>query len=141
MPDPVKMVLFEDDPDDIEFLREALDEHGMAYALETVMRGDLAEQWLARQEEVPDLIIMDLNLPKIHGRDVLKLIRGNRKFSAVPVLVLTTSSLSEDKDYCLKNGADKFVTKPSSPEGFQMLAELIMRIAHRAGKTKDVNAD
>jgi DNA-binding response OmpR family regulator len=131
MPGPIKIVLIEDDPDDIEFLREAFREFGGPAEFNSLIRGDLAIDWASSTTEIPDIIVMDLNLPKIHGRDVLCRIRENQKFAKIPVVVLTTSSLREDKAYCLEKGADKFFTKPASPEGFQLLVESLYRVTSR----------
>jgi CheY-like chemotaxis protein len=127
MPEPFKILLIEDDPDDIDFLREAFKDNGVDVDLEILMRGDLITKWLISDSSVPHLIVMDLNLPKLHGREVLCLIRENKKFIKVPIVVLTTSSLEEDKEYCFKKGADKFISKPSSPEGFDELVKSLVK--------------
>jgi len=128
MPEALKILLIEDDPDDVEFLRDALDEHAPDYQLDLVMRGDLVLSWMQSARVIPDLIVMDLNLPKIHGREVICQIKENSRFGNVPVMVLTTSSLHEDKEHCLSKGADAFLTKPSSPEGYQQLISFLVNL-------------
>jgi CheY-like chemotaxis protein len=129
MPAKVKILYIEDDPDDIVFLKMALDDDALDYRLETVMRGDLVIPFLSGSGYRPDIIIMDLNLPKIHGRELVKLIRSRSELRTVPLLVLTTSSLHEDIAHCMKHGADSYVTKPSDPDGFAVLAGTVRRMA------------
>ncbi len=127
MPAPHHILLIEDDHDDINFLREALDENNVNYEMETLTKGDQIIAYLQKNPQPPDLIIMDLNLPKLHGREVLCKIREDKRFNNVPVIVLTTSSLPEDKSFCLENRADKFLTKPSTPEGFNELTGILQQ--------------
>ena len=74
---------------------------------------------------------MDLNLPKLHGRDVLCLIRKDRRFDRVPVAVLTTSNLVEDISFCMDHGADKFISKPATSEGFAALVDDLTAMARK----------
>jgi DNA-binding response OmpR family regulator len=129
MPEILKILLIEDDLDDIEFLKVALADNSVAFTMETLMRGDLIISWLEDTRTLPDLIIMDLNLPKLHGKEVLCKIKEKERFKHIPLMVLTTSSSLEDKEYCLKNGADRFMTKPSDTPGFKELAESIAELA------------
>jgi CheY-like chemotaxis protein len=129
MPENIKILLIEDDRDDIEFLKVALDDNNIKYSMETIIRGDLVPEWLKKCKDLPDIVIMDLNLPKIHGREVLCIIKDHPKFKTIPLIVLTTSSLPEDIDYCLQKGADKFISKPATTEGFAKLVGEIVKIA------------
>jgi DNA-binding response OmpR family regulator len=136
MPDHIHILLIEDDHDDINFLKDALDENKVKYRLETLTRGDLITGYMNSHSAPPDLIVMDLNLPKLHGREVLCKIRENKTYRNVPLVVLTTSSLQEDKSFCLEKGADQFMVKPSSPEGF---SELVTVLRQTAAKMPPVN--
>jgi CheY-like chemotaxis protein len=131
MPTKIKILYIEDDHDDIEFMRMALTDADVVYELETIMRGDLAIKRIMNQKAIPDIIVMDLNIPKIHGREVIRHIRQAAHLNAVPVLVLTTSSLKEDVTYCLNEGADNFMTKPADTKGFSLLAKTIRKMAGR----------
>ena len=75
MPASLRILVIEDDADDIDFLTDAFAENGVQVKLETLTRGDLINKYLESVREFPDLIVMDLNLPKLHGRDVLCRIR------------------------------------------------------------------
>ena len=128
MPAPLKILLLEDDADDIEFLRSAFLENNLPASFEILTRGDLINNYLESVKPLPDLVVMDLNLPKLHGREVLSRLRGNPRFDDVPVAVVTTSSLEEDKTYCMEKGADSFFSKPTSPEGFAVLVKALHRL-------------
>jgi DNA-binding response OmpR family regulator len=131
MPSAISIFLIEDDHDDREFLEVALTDNNIKYQLEAINRGDLIIDWLKTCQTVPDIIIMDLNLPKLHGREVICRIKENERFNKVPFLVLTTSSSIEDKQYCLKKGADKFFSKPSDTDGFKELVTAIVQLAKK----------
>jgi CheY-like chemotaxis protein len=116
MPNSLKILLIEDDRDDVELFSQALEDNGISHSVD-LLRDGLA---IVRYTEeltntLPDLIVMDFNLPLMHGRDVLIHIK-NSKLKNVPLVVLTTSSAEADKKYVYSNGGDKFITKPSSME-------------------------
>lgn len=132
MPGELHILLIEDDADDIEFLKDAFAEQNLKVKLDILTRGDQINKYLDSNPVLPQLIVMDLNLPKIHGRQVLGIIRENPSFDKVPIAVLTTSSLEEDITFCMENGADKYFTKPSSPAGFaSVVRELEAMSGHR----------
>jgi CheY-like chemotaxis protein len=134
MPASLRILVIEDDADDIDFLTDAFAENGVQVKLETLTRGDLINKYLESVREFPDLIVMDLNLPKLHGRDVLCRIRDDKRFDKIPLAVLTTSSLEEDRTYCMEHGANQFISKPSSPEGFTRLIQKLTGMVKPAGK-------
>ena len=136
MPETINILLIEDDHDDIGFLTDALSENKVKFKLETLTRGDQITPYLAKKLPLPDLIVMDLNLPKLHGREVLCIIRDDKRFKNVPVIILTTSSLPEDRSFCMEKGADHFMSKPSSPEGFKHLTRFILQTASRRGQIR-----
>ena len=129
MPRPLNIFLIEDDHDDRELLEVALEDNAVSYKLDTINRGDLIIPWLENNTTQPDIIIMDLNLPKLHGREVICKIKENPKYSKTPFMVLTTSSSQTDKEYCLNKGADLFMSKPSDTEGFRQLINAIIQLA------------
>ena len=131
MPKKINIFLIEDDQDDKEFLEVALTDNKVEYNLEFINRGDLIIEWLEKAQSDPDIIIMDLNLPKLHGKEVICRIKENEKYKKVPFLVLTTSSSSADKLYCLDKGADRFMTKPADTEGFANLVKVVTQLANK----------
>ncbi|MBP6731958.1 MAG: response regulator, partial [Chitinophagales bacterium] len=104
--------------DDVELLQQALEENHVNFEMDVVRTGDKVISRLETGKKLPDVIVMDLNLPKMHGKEILKAVKANKKFAPVPVVILTTSSAKEDVKYCMDNGADEFITKPSTVEGF-----------------------
>jgi CheY-like chemotaxis protein len=122
----LKILLIEDDADDIELLRETFDTNNVNYHMDVVKEGDLAIPFLQKAHELPDVIVMDLNLPKLHGREILAQIKESKTFSAIPVVVLTTSSMQDDINFSYSMGARKYVTKPSTVEGFNSTVQTII---------------
>jgi CheY-like chemotaxis protein len=122
------ILLIEDDQDDIELLQGAFSDLGINADFDILMQGHKIISWM-ESSRLPDVIVMDLNLPMMHGREVICRIKENQRFSNIPVMVLTTSSQEKDRSYCLEKGADKFVSKPSTNEGFVELVNTIVALA------------
>jgi two-component system, chemotaxis family, response regulator Rcp1 len=117
------VLLVEDDPGDVELTREALKTVKMSIALHVVQDGDSALKYLKQhppyQSAVrPDLILLDLNLPKMSGREVLRAIKGDETLSSIPVIILTTSESDADIAACYYLGANCYITKPLGLEAF-----------------------
>jgi CheY-like chemotaxis protein len=125
----IDVLLVEDDPDDVELMRQAMDDNRVEYAMQVVNHGDQVMGHLEMCKKFPDVIVLDLNLPKLHGREVLKKIKSSKEFSAIPIAILTTSSSQHERENCLSLGADAFITKPSSVAGFNDMVATIMGIA------------
>lgn len=132
---PLNILLIEDDIDDIELLEEALNGNNVTYNLEVVMEGDLVFTHINTSQNLPEIIILDFNLPKVHGRDVLKQIKLSEKFNKIPLVVLTTSSSKDDIDYAYSLGANKFITKPTTLEEFNEAISLIVECSQNGHKT------
>ena len=123
---PVRILLVEDDEDDIAFFELALREQAIPTRLTTLTDGDQVMPYLDTTTEQPDLLVLDLNLPKLPGRDVLSQVRQSNAGQGFPIIILSTSSAREDNDFCLANGADRFLTKPTSLTSLStMLAEVL----------------
>jgi DNA-binding response OmpR family regulator len=135
MPAKISILLVEDDHDDVEFFKVAMEDNKIPCLIEVLNRGDLIVNWLTTTKKIPDVIILDLNLPKLHGREVLCLIKEKERFKKIPLIVLTTSSSAVDRDFCIDHGADLFLTKPSTIEGFTNLVQNVCRAASKTRKT------
>ena len=114
---PIEMLLVEDDPGDVLMTREALSESKLLNTLHVVDNGEQAVEFLRRQGEYadaprPDLILLDLNLPRLDGSEVLAIIKGDPDLRAIPVVVLTTSDAEEDVLRSYQLHANAYVTKP-----------------------------
>ncbi|TDP97510.1 response regulator [Labedaea rhizosphaerae] len=119
-PEPIKVIdvlLVEDDPGDVLMTQEAFEHYKIHNKLHIVSDGEQAVQFLRKEGEYadavrPDLILLDLNLPRVDGREVLALVKGDEQLRSIPVVVLTTSEAEEDilRSYHLH--ANAYVTKP-----------------------------
>lgn len=125
----IQILLIEDDQDDVDLFRYALSKDNVAYRLNVIMEGDQVAPYLDGSEPLPDVIVMDLNLPKVHGRDVIRQIKAADRFSPIPLLVLTTSSSREDRAFCLAMGADDFITKPTDLNAFKAIIATLTELA------------
>jgi len=119
----ISILLVEDDPDHVDLTRIALQTARVPFGLDVVMDGTEALQYLRREapfENVapPDLILLDLNLPKLDGREVLRSIKSDDDLCRIPVIVLTTSSDSADIEVAYQNHANSFITKPTDFDEF-----------------------
>lgn len=114
---PVQILLVEDSPDDILLTEEALSDAKIANDLHSVMDGEAAMAFLRRQGEHadaprPDLVILDLNLPRKDGREVLKEIRDDPELTSLPVIVLSTSGAAEDIAGSYAQHVNAYIQKP-----------------------------
>lgn len=105
----------DDDPDDQEFFMDALKSICGTCTLLQAYNGEEALHVLESQLMTPpDFIFLDLNMPKLSGKQCLEEIRKNKTLRDVPVIIYTTSSLTKDKEESLKLGATQFMVKPTS---------------------------
>ncbi len=127
---PVKILLVEDNPGDARLAREALKEAKVANELYWVDDGVRAVAFLRRQGEYqdmprPDVVLLDLNLPRMDGREVLAEIKDDPELKRIPVVVLTVSEAEEDilKSYDLH--ANCYITKPLDLDRFMEVVQQI----------------
>ncbi|MBF0416982.1 MAG: response regulator [Magnetococcales bacterium] len=114
---PVEILLVEDSPADVELTREALADSKLLNRLHVVENGEDAIAFLRRQGRYasankPDVVLLDLNLPRKDGREVLEEIKGDPELKAIPVVVLTTSRADEDILRSYQLHANCYITKP-----------------------------
>jgi CheY-like chemotaxis protein len=129
------ILLVEDNPADIKITERALRDSGIPVDLLVVRDGQEAVEYLLRQGphadnpawRRPDLILLDLNLPRLTGREVLERIRARPEMKAVPVVVLTTSHRQEDVQQLYAAGANTYIEKP---QDFARFVEVLQTI-HR----------
>jgi two-component system response regulator len=120
---PIEVLLVEDDPGDELMTREAFEDNKIGNRLHVARDGEEALDFLYRRgvhSEAPrvDLVLLDLNLPKYDGRQVLERIRADPDLTHLPVVVLTTSSSEEDILRSYKLHANAYVTKPVDVDQF-----------------------
>jgi CheY-like chemotaxis protein len=127
----INVLLVEDDPGDVLMTREAFDEY-LHNRLDVVTDGAEALSYLRNEGQYadaprPDLILLDLNLPRRDGREVLAEVKADPSLSAIPVIVLTTSQAEEDVLRSYQLHANAYVTKPVD---FDRFIDAIKQIDH-----------
>lgn len=126
------ILLAEDNPADVYLLREALTlQNATGVTLAVVNDGEEALDYIHRRGKfadavAPDLIVLDLNLPKSDGSDVLRSVREQADLSTTPVVILTSSDSPRDRAAIEKLGADQYITKPSDLDAFLALGERLL---------------
>ncbi|WP_181776590.1 response regulator [Amycolatopsis pittospori] len=128
--EPINILLVEDDPGDVLMTQEAFEHHKIRNTLSVVSDGEQALQFLRREAPYedalrPGLILLDLNLPRKDGRQVLSEVKQSEELRSIPVVVLTTSEAEEDilRSYDLH--ANAYVTKPVD---FDRFIEVVRQI-------------
>lgn len=127
---PVEILLVEDNPGDIRLTQEALREGKIYHNLQVARDGEEALAMLRRQGEhaalpLPDIIFLDLNLPKVDGRDVLARIKDDEELKMIPVVVLTSSEAETDILKVYNLHANCYVTKPVDLDQFMTVVKAI----------------
>ncbi len=120
----VDILLVEDNPGDVELTEDALGRSESGATLRVVSDGEEAMDFLQRRgghasAPRPDLVVLDLNLPKKDGREVLTDIRSDPELKHLPVIILTSSSADSDIEHSYKLGANCFVTKPTDLKDYR----------------------
>lgn len=126
-----KLVLcVDDDPDDLQILNEALRETNRDFEIIEARNGQDAIELLKQlnQEDVaPCLIILDINMPVLDGKETLKIIRNDPVYTNIPVVVFTTSNNDSDKIFCGRYGAE-MITKPVNVESLQKIVQRMLSL-------------
>jgi CheY-like chemotaxis protein len=128
--DLISVLLVEDDPGDVMLIREAFAENKVGNVLSVVNDGVEAMKFVRGEGEYaslerPDLVLLDLNLPRKSGAEVLAEIKGDASLSTIPVVVLTTSQAEEDVLRSYEMHANAYVTKPVD---FERFGEIVRQI-------------
>ena len=131
---PFSILMADDDADDCLLVREALRESGEPHALAIVRDGQQLLDYLRHRGEFeqspsaprPDLILLDLKMPRKDGREALSELKADPRLRSIPIVVLTTSTARDDIGFCYRMGVNSYVTKPST---FRGLVELITTIS------------
>jgi CheY-like chemotaxis protein len=119
----IELLLVEDDPGDAMMTREALKEAKIVNQLHVVDNGEAAIAFLRQEGEYadaprPDLIFLDLNLPRVDGREVLAFVKGDDSLRRIPLVILTTSDSEDDIARSYDLHANAYVTKPVDFDSF-----------------------
>jgi two-component system, chemotaxis family, response regulator Rcp1 len=128
--EPIEVLLVEDSPGDVRLTREAFKDAKVHINLHVASDGVEAMEYLGREGKHPnaprpDLILLDLNLPKKDGREVLAELKESRALKSIPVVILTTSASETDIHGSYQHHANCYITKPVDLEGFLKVVKSI----------------
>ncbi len=127
---PIRVLLVEDNPGDSDLTRETLESGKLRVDISIAIDGEDAVNYLLKQgpherRETPDLILLDLNLPKMDGREVLAVVKGREELKRVPVVILTSSDADADIVRSYELGANCYITKPVGLDAFQEIVRSV----------------
>ncbi|MFI7218144.1 response regulator [Micromonospora maritima] len=135
-PNPVRILVVDDDPGDVLMIEEALEESDVEKVIDVVADGEEAMEFLRREgrhveARRPDVILLDLNMPRMDGRQVLGEVKRDESLRTIPIVVLTTSNADTDvvSSYTLQ--ANAYVTKPIDLDDFN---DVVRRIDEFFGR-------
>jgi len=129
------ILMADDDADDCLLVAEALREAGQHHALRTVRDGEQLLDYMHRRGSFadpatsprPDLVLLDLKMPRKDGREALRELKADAHFRPVPIVVFTTSTAPDDIGYCYRHGANSFIAKPATFRGMVDLMNDVTR--------------
>lgn len=126
----IEILLVEDNLADIRLIEEAFKEASINYNITAMQDGEKALNYLKKIDEfenvtTPDIIILDLNLPKINGLEVLQIVKNDPALLSIPIIILTSSQNYQDVQNSYKGHANCYIQKPENLEGFINLAKQI----------------
>lgn len=143
MKNQVSILVADDDEDDCQIIKEALHESRLINQLHFVHNGEELLKYLKHKYEknhpLPGLILLDLNMPKMDGREALKELKSNPHFRQIPVVILTTSKAEEDIYRTYDLGVNSFITKPIAFESLVTIMRELGRYWFELVELPDVN--
>nr|MBC7611870.1 response regulator [Pseudopedobacter sp.] len=120
----------DDDPDDRMIIKEAFEENHYDNLISFFEDGEKVLMKFKESPDLPSLLILDLNMPKVNGLELLILLKKNEKTKHIPVIILTTSKNKLDKQKLIEIGADDYITKPYS---FDLMIEITKNLIEKYG--------
>jgi len=127
-----KIILYaDDDADDRTWMADACKSLGIPLQINFVENGREVLAYLSNQSSpLPQLIVLDLNMPELDGRQTLKQLKSTPKLANIPVAIVTTSGNSMDKDACNRLGAAAYLTKPNTHSEWQNILKQLQLFIH-----------
>jgi CheY-like chemotaxis protein len=126
---PLRILLVEDSPSDVRLIKEAMRDTPVPVQITVAQDGVEATDYLSQVEEGsavrPDLMLLDLNLPRKNGREVLADVKGRPALKQIPVLVMTSSQSDDDVEQAYSLNANCFITKPADLQHYQSVVRAI----------------
>ncbi len=133
----IRVVLAEDDEDQLLLLQRALRRYARPIDVTVARDGQAALDVLRACERPPGLLLLDINMPKLTGLEVLAVVKDDPALRGIPTVMLTTSGRDEDRQASLARGADDYVTKPVNYRDFQQtLSDLLDRYFAMSGESR-----
>ncbi|ELY38391.1 response regulator [Natronorubrum tibetense] len=128
--DPITVLLVEDNPGDVRLIRDAFEQLSTETTIHVATDGDEALEFLTEcrdsdPDSVPDLVLLDLNLPRMTGLEFLETIKDDATLARIPVLVLTSSEAVEDVLDSYELSANAYLTKPTDPDEYAAMVEAV----------------
>jgi CheY-like chemotaxis protein len=128
---PIQILLAEDDADDRDIFHTFLSGRTDIAVMPIVENGEELLAYLdsiSHPSHLPDIIILDHNMPRLSGRQTLDQLKGRQRYAHIPVLVYTTYADSQLVESCLRSGASMVVSKPLTQEGYHELVDSFMNV-------------
>ena len=141
----LRILLAEDNPGDVFLVRRALEEHNISHELNVVQDGAEALDFMTRMGRstkvpCPDVMLLDLNLPKVSGARVLSEFRKHPECSDTPVIVITSSDAQKDRARMEELGVARYFRKPSDYRAFLRLGAVVREVAEGSATTPGVDS-
>lgn len=133
---PLRVLLAEDNPGDVMLVRDALQQQLTNFELLVIDNGDKIRSYLsnpATNHPGPDVLLLDLNLPRVDGPDMFRLLRDHPCCSKVPLIVITSSDSPRDRAWTEEFRIAHFFRKPSDYDAFMKLGELVRAVVQTNG--------
>jgi two-component system response regulator len=129
-PRDIRILLVEDNPDDVELTLRAFEKHNLANDIIIARDGEEVDILFQRgkegvKQQVPDLILLDLKLPKMDGLEVLRQVKENPRTKVIPVVILTSSKEENDLSESYRLGANSYIRKPVN---FEKFTEVVIQL-------------
>lgn len=121
----IKVLIIDDDEDDRFFMEQAFKTDSPHTQVYLASSGQQALDWLRSTHPLPDVILLDLNMPGMTGFEVLQHLKQSDFFHPIPIIILTTSDASTDQEQAAQLGATGFITKPTTYRGLSAIASRI----------------
>jgi CheY-like chemotaxis protein len=128
----IEILVIDDDSDDVQFFQQALNNSDLICTMIAFFDAEAAfghlEKRADRIDKMPDVIVLDLNLPRIHGHDALATLKANDKFHNIPVLVLSNSKRAADSEKSFMYGAAGYFIKPMRDDDWFPIIQTIFEL-------------
>lgn len=134
---PIKVLLAEDDEDDQFLFSDALAELPFPTELTIVSNGKDAVEKLSNADNRPDIIFLDLNMPKMDGKECLRLIRTNKLYRSIPCIILSTSATHAEIEETYYAGANLYILKPNEGSNLMKLVNKVLKLDWTKNFTPD----